>query len=263
MSIARNISPHLPFLRRFARTLEGSQAGGDAFVAATLETLIADPSVFPAKLAPRVALYQLFLKLWSSANGKERAFRGVALADALQRNLEAITPVSRQAFLLYAVEGFKIDEIGEILDCAPHEAEALLDDAGREIAEQMATSVLIIEDEPIIALDIESIARDLGHDITGVARTHREAVLMARQRTPGIVLADIQLADGSSGLAAVNEILHEINTPVIFITAFPERLLTGDKPEPAFLITKPFRPETVKAAISQALFFDRKAGARS
>ena len=80
---------------------------------------------------------------------------------------------------------------------------------------------------------------------------------------PGLVLADIQLADGSSGLDAVNEILTEIEVPVIFITAFPERLLTGEKPEPAFLITKPFRPEAVKAAISQALFFDRKASKRT
>ena len=260
MSIARNIAPHLPYLRRFARALEGAQSGGDAFVAATLEALIADPSAFPADLTPRVALYKVFVKLWTSANGKTKAFRGLALSDALQRNLEAITPISRQAFLLHAVEGFGLGEIAAILDCAPERAEQLLDEAGREIADQMATSVLIIEDEPIIALDIESMARDLGHEVTGVARTHREAVSMVRTRPPGLVLADIQLADGSSGLDAVNEILTEINVPVIFITAFPERLLTGDKPEPAFLITKPFRTETVTAAISQALFFDRKAG---
>ena len=86
---------------------------------------------------------------------------------------------------------------------------------------------------------------------------------MAKARAPGLVLADIQLADGSSGLDAVNEILTSIEAPVIFITAFPERLLTGEKPEPAFLVTKPFRPETVKATISQALFFDRKSGKKA
>jgi hypothetical protein len=46
---------------------------------------------------------------------------------------------------------------------------------------------------------------------------------------------------------------------VIFITAYPERLLTGERPEPTFLITKPFQPEIVKAVISQALFFDANA----
>ncbi len=139
----------------------------------------------------------------------------------------------------------------------------MIDAAGREIAEQVATSVLIIEDEPIIALDIEGMVRDLGHDVTrGRAHPPRRCVALVHSRTPGLVLADIQLADGSSGLDAVNEILTEIEVPVIFITAFPERLLTGEKPEPAFLITKPFRPEAVKAAISQALFFDRKASRR-
>ena len=52
--------------------------------------------------------------------------------------------------------------------------------------------------------------------------------------------------------------MHEFKVPVIFITAFPERLLTGERPEPTFLITKPFQRSTVKAAIAQALFFDTR-----
>jgi DNA-directed RNA polymerase specialized sigma24 family protein/CheY-like chemotaxis protein len=263
MSIAKSIAPHLPYLRRFGRALEGTQAGGDAFVAATLEALIADPSSFPKDVSPRVALYRVFVRIWSSTHRGERPFRGGGLSDALQRNLEALPPASRQAFLLRTVEGFTLEEVASIMGVDTDEAARLLDSAGREIAEQVATSVLIIEDEPIIALDIESMVRDLGHEVTGVARTHREAVEMVKARPPGLVLADIQLADGSSGLDAVNEILTRINAPVIFITAFPERLLTGEKPEPAFLVTKPFRPETVKATISQALFFDRKAGRKN
>jgi CheY-like chemotaxis protein/DNA-directed RNA polymerase specialized sigma24 family protein len=263
MTLARTIAPHLPYLRRFARALEGAQAGGDAFVAATLEALIADPASFPSGVSPKVGLYRVFVKLWSCAHAQDKPVRSGALEDALQRNLEALTPASRQAFLLRTVEDFPVDDVASILGVDADTTIALLDAAGREIAEQVATSVLIIEDEPIIALDIESLVRDLGHEVTGVARTHREAVDMVKARQPGLVLADIQLADGSSGLDAVNEILTTIDTPVIFITAFPERLLTGEKPEPAFLVTKPFRPETVKATISQALFFDRKAGRKA
>jgi CheY-like chemotaxis protein len=132
-------------------------------------------------------------------------------------------------------------------------------DAGREIAEHVATDVLIIEDESLIAQDIEFIARDLGHRVIGVARTHEEALELAKRQRPGLILADIQLADGSSGLNAVNELLESFDAPVIFITAFPERLLTGERPEPAFLISKPYKVDTVKATISQALFFERKA----
>lgn len=256
-TLAREIAPQLPYLRRFARALTGSQQSGDAYVAATLEALIADPSAFPRAMPVRQALYAVFLKLWSATatTAPVRADSG-----AVERNLEALTPLPRQTFLLRTVEGFSVEEVAAILGTTPQQAVALIDQAGKEIAGQVATSVLIIEDEPIIALDIEGMVQDLGHEVTGIARTHTEAVDLVKARKPGLVLADIQLADGSSGLDAVNEILTTINVPVIFITAYPERLLTGDKPEPAFLITKPFQPDAVKAAISQALFFDRKAG---
>ncbi len=264
MSIAKEIAPHLPYLRRFARALSGTQAGGDAYVVAMLEALILDPSSFPRDLNPRVGLYNIFLKLWSSV-GLNVAPGGQAELDrsSAERNLEALTPRPRQAFLLRTVEGFSIEEVAQIMDVSPSEAAGLVQTAGQEIAEQVATDVLIIEDEPIIALDIETMVEELGHTVTGVARTHREAIALVAKKRPGLVLADIQLADGSSGLDAVNEILASIDVPVIFITAYPERLLTGDRPEPAFLITKPFQPEAVKAAISQALFFDRRAGRKA
>ncbi|MFN3765080.1 MAG: response regulator, partial [Aliihoeflea sp.] len=133
--------------------------------------------------------------------------------------------------------------------------------AQSEIDAELATDVLIIEDEAIISADIESLVRELGHNVTGTATTHDEAVDAVARHRPGLVLADIQLADGSSGIDAVNEILASASVPVIFITAFPERLLTGERPEPAFLVTKPFNPDMVKALISQALFFDRQSQA--
>ena len=260
MSIARQITPHLPSLRRFARLLAGSQASGDAHVAATLEALIEDPEAFPQALPPRQALYHVFLKLWSSTAPLTAEKEPRLRVAPQERNLSAITPLPRQAFLLRTVEGFSTEEVAGILGRPVDVATALVEQAGREIAEQVATEILIIEDEPIIALDIEAMVQDLGHTVTSVARTHREAVESVEQHRPGLVLADIHLADGSSGLEAVNEILASINVPVIFITAYPERLLTGEKPEPAFLITKPFQADTVRATISQALFFDRKAG---
>ena len=119
--------------------------------------------------------------------------------------------------------------------------------------------MVIIEDEPFIALDLQTLVEEQGHRVIAVARTHREAVEAVNKERPGLILADIQLADGSSGLEAVNEILGSFSVPVIFITAYPERFLTGAPPEPAFLITKPFGVDSLKAVISQALFFDRKS----
>jgi CheY-like chemotaxis protein/DNA-directed RNA polymerase specialized sigma24 family protein len=263
MSIATDISPHLPYLRRFSRTLCGTQSSGDVYVVATLEVLVANPDVFPRNISPRNALYKVFLSLWSSTNGHKRPLPTDDTQTAVDRNLNMLTPLSRQAFLLRTVEGFSLEDVAMILGISHQEGLALIDKAGREIADQVSTSVLIIEDEPIIALDIEAMVEDLGHTVTGIARTHKEAVEMVKLRRPGLVLADIQLADGSSGLDAVNDILGSMDLPVIFITAYPERLLTGEKPEPAFLITKPFQADAVKAAISQALFFDRKASLKA
>ena len=266
MSIAREVAPELPALRRFARLLAGSQVSGDAHVVATLEALSVDPSAFPSELPPRQGLYKVFLKLWTSAvpQALSNSYDSEP-KNAAERNLDAITPLPRQAFLLRAVEGFSMAEIAAILDKPAEAVTALIVQAGQEIAQQVATQILIIEDEPIVAMDIEAMVQELGHSVTGIARTHKEAIASVRAQEPGLVLADIQLADGSSGLAAVNEILTSINVPVIFITAYPERLLTGERPEPAFLITKPFQPDTVRATISQALFFDRRAarGARA
>lgn len=269
MKLATSISPHLPYLRRFSRALTGTQQAGDAYVAAVLEALIADPRDFDQTLNTRVGLYRTFCRLWESISLNLKPTGGEgdissnsppwgALAD---RRLSTMPPRAREAFLLMAVEGFSTAEIAEILGRDDTAVRTLIDEATKAIVDQVATNVMIIEDEPIIAMDIEAIVETLGHKVTGVARTHHQALQLASQKRPSLILADIQLADGSSGVDAVNQILTSFEVPVIFITAFPERLLTGERPEPAFLITKPFTPEMVKAVISQALFFDTKAQA--
>ena len=262
MSISQAIAPHLPYLRRFARALAGTQAAGDAYVAATLEVLIEDPSLFDTKLDPRVALFRTFTGLWNSVGVNLKPEIQTSALTPADRKLESITPLPRQAFLLSAVEGFSAPDIASILGIDEDEVMELIDQAGREIAAQVATDVLVIEDEPMIAMDLESIVEGLGHKVMAVARTHAEALKAIAQEKPGLVLADIQLADGSSGLDAVNEMLGSFQVPVIFITAYPDRLLTGERPEPAFLITKPYQPDTVKAIVSQALFFERRARLR-
>jgi CheY-like chemotaxis protein len=260
MSISDIIAPQLPYLRRFARALSGSQSSGDAYVVAMLEALAAEPSIFPADLEQRVATYQTFLKVWNSVRLNHTAETSTSeRLAAADRKLEAITPKARQAFLLMAVEEFTTPDAALVLDTDEATVRSLVDQAASEIADQVATNVLIIEDEPMIAIDLSDLVTGLGHSVCETARTHKEAVAAFRRYTPGLVLADIQLADGSSGLDAVNEILESFDVPVIFITAYPERLLTGSRPEPTFLVNKPFRTETVQAVISQALFFDYKA----
>jgi CheY-like chemotaxis protein/DNA-directed RNA polymerase specialized sigma24 family protein len=263
MSLLARLAPHLPYVRRYARALTGDQTTGDHYVRVALEALAAGERLLDADLSSRVALYRVFHAIWLSTGAQLEARAesegGSAIDDATQR-LMRIAPRSRQAFLLTALEGFTPTEAAQILACEFGDVERLIAEAQTEIDAELATDVLIIEDEPVIAADIEALVRELGHDVTDIAATRGEALDAVNRKTPGLVLADIQLADGSSGIDAVKDILARLDVPVIFITAFPERLLTGERPEPTFLITKPFQPETVKAAIGQALFFHpRKA----
>lgn len=258
MSLGAKVATNLPYLRRYARALTGSQQTGDAFVRATLEAALADPALRGQIGEGRAELYHAFNSVWASAFVDTRDVSGASAGSheaAAQERLAQITPINRQALLLTTLEDFSIDDAAYIMDREPEEVEDLVQDAIAEIDRESATSVLIIEDEPLISMQLEDLVRSLGHEVCGMAATRTQAQEIVARETPGLVLADIQLADGSSGLDAVDDILKIENVPVIFITAYPERLLTGERSEPTYLITKPFQESTVRAAISQALFF--------
>jgi CheY-like chemotaxis protein len=218
-----------------------------------MEGLLNGGLALKAELTLRTALYRALSEVWRLGELSAGAETDLS-PDA---RLQVLSPIERAALLLTSMEGFSPLEAGQVLDLEPALIDAHLASAAAALQRQLATDVLIIEDEPIIGLDLTRLTRELGHQVTGVAATRDEAVEMAAQRKPGLVLSDIRLADGSSGLDAATDILKSFDIPVIFITAFPERLLTGERPEPAFLITKPFRDDTVKALIGQALFFHR------
>jgi DNA-directed RNA polymerase specialized sigma24 family protein len=255
MSLTASFAPHLPYLRRYARALTGSQRSGDAYVRASLEALVAGEKELATDTTPRVALYQLFHVIWASSTEPQE--RSVPASDATTPDgrLQSLARSNREALLLTAVEGFSPRETARILGKSEDDIEREIVEAQQAIDKQLASRVLIIEDESIIALDLENLMTELGHEVVGIAATRDEAVKQARQQKPGLVLADIRLADGSSGIDAVSEILRGFDIPVIFITAYPERLLTGERPEPTYLITKPFLSTTVKATVGQALFF--------
>jgi CheY-like chemotaxis protein/DNA-directed RNA polymerase specialized sigma24 family protein len=256
MSLAREIAPHLPLLRRYARALTGAQPSGDAFVAAALEAIVARPEEFPRNLDPRAGLYQVFHRIWESGNVEVESDETARGAKKAQERLRALSPLTRQALLLTTLESFTVQETGEILSRSPEEVNALIDEALEELDRQTKARILIIEDEAVIAMDLSDLVTGAGHDVCAVEATASAAVAAAKRERPDLVLADIQLADGSSGIDAVKEILSSFEVPVIFITAFPDRLLTGERPEPTFLITKPYSPDMVRAAVSQALFFE-------
>jgi DNA-directed RNA polymerase specialized sigma24 family protein/CheY-like chemotaxis protein len=254
MSLREALVAELPFLRRYARALTGSQSLGDAAVREVLEALLEAPEELQSDKPVRIELFRIFHRLWQPAMVEPLASKGRSGVIA------QFPVVMRQSLLLTAVEGFSEEETATILNLNSGDIGSYVRDARTAITDALSADVLIIEDESIIALHIKQIVESLGHNVVGIVRTHSEAVAAARDKRPELVLADISLADGSSGIDAVKEILTEQDVPVIFITAFPERLLTGARPEPTYLITKPFEPETVVATIGQALLLHRQQG---
>lgn len=221
----------------------GSQRSGDAYVRLALEAMLSLPDrqlieAQAAEIGAKPALFQLFSSVSQAA----------AVAGPADLPSDAL-----RALLLIEVEGFSLGEASGILGVSENDVVTNVAWAKTAIADTIRSRVLIIEDEPLIAMHLEQIVEDMGHDVVGMALTHRDALARAHEVAPELVLADIQLADGSSGLAATADILKSFDVPVVFITAYPERLLTGERPEPAFLVTKPFKVETVIATIGQAL----------
>lgn len=254
--IADVVASAVPFLRRYARALTGSQKLGDTYAAAALETIISDPAALSDDdIDPRVAFFRVFNSVWHS-DGTPTGQGADGPRAKGYAHLDKLTPKSREALLLQSIEEFTHAQIGEILGISADDAGQLIRISFEEMEQAIKGKVLIIEDEAIIAIDLDTMVSEIGHEVTGIARTHEGALRLGDQDKPDLILADIHLADGSSGIDAVNDLLADLgDTPVIFITAFPERLLTGKKPEPAFLITKPYNEAQVRAAISQAMFF--------
>jgi CheY-like chemotaxis protein len=240
----------LPYLRRYARAITGSQRLGDGAVRMVLESLLQDPDVIATEQPLKQELYRLFHTVW-----RQEAFGGIAQP----RPTDLLDMLPRQALFLSAVEGFTTSDIAHIMGSDEARVAEDIAIARDSIARELRSDILVIEDEAIVAMHIRSIIQEAGHRCVGTARTHQEAVAAVRALNPELILADISLADGSSGIDAVKEILDEYDVPVIFVTAYPERLLTGERPEPTFLVTKPFDPQALVATISQALLLHREA----
>ncbi|MEM5515710.1 response regulator [Henriciella sp. AS95] len=238
MGVAEQLEQELPYLRRYARAVTGSSEHGDGLV----EGVISD--LFSANDEPidRIRLFAMLDGKVSDVDGGSET-----------NTAHALSSVARRALLLTAMEGFAPTDAASIMGVGEDTLSDYIAEAEDELTSSLATDVFVMEDEPLVAAHIAQIATQMGHRVIGQAITHKDAVEACLANPPSLLLADVQLADGSSGADAAAEITAALGIPVIFITAYPQRLLKGVQGEPAFLIAKPFRPDMVKAVISQAL----------
>ena len=247
------ITRTLPFLRRYARAVTGSQQQGDEWVRLCAEVAVRQPDLIAEAEDTKVGVFALFHRLRQPFGNIEAAADGGSVSGRLKESLTDMAPLQRQVLLLTVLEGFTVGDAAHVLGVTIDAAERSLEEARRELQRVASVRVLVIEDEAVIALDVADIVRNAGHEVVGIAATEKTAVELAAKHSPHLVLADIQLRGSDSGISAVNQIMKSMSVPVIFVTGFPERLLTGKQVEPAFVISKPFDPDLLRAAIAQAL----------
>lgn len=119
--------------------------------------------------------------------------------------------------------------------------------------------VLILEDEPMIALDLVDIVESLGHSVIAVAQTAPAALSAAQKEHPELIISDIELIDGSNGYEIVKTILKTRPVPAIFVSGHLDILPDKGLPLPLTTIGKPYSEASVRQAITQAAAFDLSA----
>jgi len=243
----------LPYLRRYTRALTGTQERGDRYVRQFLEVVLADPELVSGGGEPKLETFRAFHQVCEGLEPAAESSAEMGTDDEFERQIAALPPLDRQILLLVSLEGFSVANAAEILGLTADDAREKLLQARLDLQKDAGARVLVIEDEAVIAMDIVVTVRSAGHTVVGVADTEAKAVALSEEFRPALILADVQLKDGDSGIEAVEKIMRISEVPVIFVTGFPEAFLTGDKVEPTFLLTKPFDPEALTATIGQAL----------
>ena len=118
--------------------------------------------------------------------------------------------------------------------------------------------ILVVEDEAVVALDVQGRLRRLGYEVVGTASSYASALSQAAEARPDLVLMDIALRDGPDGIAAAERLRAELGVPVVFLTAFAdaETLDRAKRVSPHGYIVKPFDGRDLRATIEIALYRD-------
>jgi CheY-like chemotaxis protein len=168
--------------------------------------------------------------------------------------LAKIPRSGRRAIALSQTEFLGKEGAANHLGISLHELDDAIENALETMISLFSAKVMIVEDQPIISMDLEAIVGDFGCGVHSVVRNYDDGVIESEKITPDLVLCDIVLSGERSGIDLAHHIVERYRSPLIFITAFPEKLLIGaPRPEPTFLITKPFQRSTIKQAMFQAL----------
>ncbi|MBC7635251.1 MAG: response regulator [Acetobacteraceae bacterium] len=226
----------LPYARRYARALTGSQQEGDLAVASAI-------GQHPTTAASRLSLYAAITKL------------AVPISDMDQTGM--LQAIDRQLLLLTVLEDLSVADAAKVVGLSEAVAKERIRLARLVLKAASTTDVLIIEDEPLAAMDMRKLLEGCGHRIAGVVTTEADAINLALKKQIGLILADVNLREGGSGISAVRRIFETARVPVIFVSAFPEMLLQARSVEPVYVMSKPYDPMCLAVFAYQAINLGR------
>ncbi|MEI6573180.1 MAG: response regulator [Alphaproteobacteria bacterium] len=236
----------------------------DALLEDALTELLSNPSPLTAKselygLDLRLELLRSLISTMPLRLDEADPCGGCAMERATQNILHRLPLRPRIAFLLRTLEELCDDQIAYVMGVSPLQARLLIDLGSAAIASEISTRVLIVESDTSTADGLSTLIEELGHTTCGKAHSPLEALMLARQEKPGLILSELAFPEVSSGISMIEEILKDHDIPLIIITDRPDLWHKDCGITPAGIITKPFLSDTVRATVSKALFFNRRA----
>lgn len=250
---ARQLNEHLPYLRRYARALTGSIHDGDDLVMRCVEAAMLAPTRFGVPDRSRAALYAL-LHLLFDTNGEGRPSSS---PHPIERALATLPEPERRLYLLTTLERLTMAEAARVMVMPPEKAIEAVRRARDALRERMTARVLVVEDNPVIALDLQTVVADMGHEVCGTAAGEKQALALAEETKPTLALMDIRLAAGDDGIAVARQMRERLGLKVIFVTAFASELERQRLEHLGTVVQKPFSAQDIRDAISRMVFMPR------
>lgn len=234
-------------LRRYAYCILGNRSLSDMAVEAALNSLVSDIALVNGRAISRLDLYRKVNDAANSSPGNVSA----AAASGLFATFQRLPKRERQIAALRAIVGLPYGDIAAIMDMSEKTVRRSYCEALVAMRDKPA-AVLIIEDEVFIALDLQQIVRNLGLSVVGIAKNRAEALRMADLARPKLILADYKLR-GDTGVDVVKAIRAQMDTNVIYVTSHPEAVAATRECEDDLVISKPFNPRALAAAVQTSL----------
>lgn len=248
---SQQLLKHIPFLRRYARALTGTSGRGDELVGLAVPVALSDPDAYGLERHDRGPLYALLNRLFDAEEMR------TALPDSghpMELALVQLPEMERRLFLLVSLEEVGCADAARILGLGLEEARRRMAAAQEALRESLIASIMIVEDDAIIAFDLAETVRNMGHKVCGTATTMDDAIDTARSCQPTLALMDLRLAHGDSGITTAQVLRQTSELPIIFVTAFGDELTRRGLEHLGPVIRKPFTREQIERAITQAVF---------